>query len=81
MFGLALIAPFLNVAHDIFGVKVRENGGAREMVEVTEKWNNSAEIRSQSARNGVNIPRTRSDANNDKKLALHAPTATAAPRV
>lgn len=31
MFGLALIAPFLNVAHDIFGVKVRENGGAREV--------------------------------------------------
>lgn len=56
MFGLALIAPFLNVAHDIFGVKVRENGGAREEGEVTEKWNNSAEIRSQSARNGVNIP-------------------------
>ena len=81
MFGLALIAPFLNVAHDIFGVKVRENRGAREVGEVTEKWNNSAEIRLQSARHGVNIPRTRSDANNAKKLALHAPTATAAPRV
>lgn len=81
MFGLALIAPFLNVAHDIFGVKVRENGGAREVGKVTEKWNNSAEIRSRIAVNGVNIPRTRSDANNRKKLALHAPTATAAPRV
>lgn len=81
MFGLALIAPFLNVAHDIFGVKVRENGGAREVGEVTEKWNNSAEIRSRIAANGVNIPRTRSDANNGKMLALHAPTATDAPRV
>ena len=77
MFGLALIAPFLNVAHDIFGVKVRENGGAREVGEVTEKRNNSAEIRSRNAGNGVNIPRTRLDANNATKLTSRTPSAIA----
>lgn len=79
MFGLALIAPFLNVKHDVFCVKVRENGGAREVGEVTERRNNSAQMRTGNARNGVNIPRKRSNVNYAKKLALHEPTATATP--
>ena len=74
MFGLALIAPFLNVKHDVFCVKVRENGGAREVGEVTERRNNSAQMRTGNARNGVNIPRKRSNANYAKKLALYATT-------